>query len=77
MSKSNRILTGVVFNCLCCNRSLEGTEQTRTFPKSEELIALCNTCLHASKDHSYQYEFSHQTLTDAVDLSNMSYSEDE
>lgn len=74
---SNRILIGIVFNCVCCNRSLEGAEQTRTYPKSPELIGLCNTCLHKSKDHSYQYEFQHSALTEAVDLSNMSYSDEE
>jgi len=61
---SNRILTGMCFHCLSCGRSLSGAEQTRTFPKSPELIALCNTCLHKSKDIHYAYEFEHATLTE-------------
>lgn len=68
---SSRILTGVCFHCICCGRSLSGAETTRTFPKSPELVAMCNTCLHKSKDHSYAYEFEHQTLTEATSLQNL------
>ncbi len=71
MSPSNRILTGICFHCLSCGRSLAGSEQTRTYPKSPELIALCNTCLHKSKDHSYSYEFEHQALTESTSINNL------
>ncbi len=62
---SNRIFTGFIFNCLACNRSLDGNESTRTYPKSQELIGMCNTCLHKSKDLLYAYEFEHATLTES------------
>jgi hypothetical protein len=73
---SSRILTGMVFHCIACDRTLAGSETTRTYPHSPELVALCNTCLHKSKDHSYQYEFEHQAFTESTSISNLpSYDE--
>lgn len=62
---SNRTFTGFILNCLACNRSLDTNESTRTYPKSPELIGLCNTCLHKSKDIHYAYEFEHSALTES------------
>lgn len=62
---SNRIFTGYIFNCTCCNRSLDTNESTRTYPKSQELIGMCNTCWHKSHDAAYAYEFEHASLTES------------
>lgn len=47
---TERILQGYISRCICCNRILSGTECTRTYPNTKELVATCNSCLNAAKD---------------------------
>ena len=65
---TDRIFTGCILNCLCCNRSLDTAESIRKYPKSDELIGMCNTCWHKAHDISYAYQFEHETLTETSNL---------
>jgi hypothetical protein len=60
----NRVLKGMIFRCLCCNRPLDSNESTRTYKGSDELIGTCNTCLVKSKETDYGYQFTQGNISD-------------
>lgn len=70
---TDRILKGVILNCLACNRPLNGPECTRTYRNSDELIGLCNNCIRRSKEQEYAYE---HTLAHCSDGATSSLSPD-
>lgn len=57
MEENKRILKGYITNCLACNRSMQGNECTRTYPNSDELIGICNSCIKKSHQRDLPKEY--------------------
>jgi hypothetical protein len=63
---TNRSITGFISRCMACNRLLDTGEQKRTYPNSDELVGLCNSCINASKEKQYSPTFTLENCSEGA-----------